>query len=308
MNKQTFYKELTDRLTALELGPEYIQRHINQFEGYFGGKTDEQVEAEIAKLGDLDRVAARIKRMTDKVIAEAQAEQGTKEKAKVNDIANRSEEELGDAPAENPAETSNKKEDSDEGVNVVSEEKIRTQFDTEEDNVKSFDPESHGTKRGSRGVIKADPSTTVKNAPIDPAIIDKNRKKFWIIFAATSPITLVVLLATAAAFAFAFFAIAMLILLATGAVVAITAGGSAITLFGLIFGVSQMITSVPIGLYECGIAINIGAISLFAGILVYNFAVRLMPYAAKWLLVFMKYVFRKYRELFVYLKKECIGL
>ena len=93
MDKKTFYKELTERLKALDLGPEYIDRHINQFEGYFKGKSDEQVEAEIAKLGDLDRVAARIKRMTDKVIAEAQASQKANEQAS-SDVANRSDEEI----------------------------------------------------------------------------------------------------------------------------------------------------------------------------------------------------------------------
>ena len=309
MDKKTFYKELTERLKALDLGPEYIDRHINQFEGYFKGKSDEQVEAEIAKLGDLDRVAARIKRMTDKVIAEAQASQKANEQAS-SDVANRSDEEISqEAKVSAEAEEGSADNSSDDDMQIAkstSEDKAGESVSAVD--VASFEIEPHGTKRGTTATTKPTATPAVKAPPIDPEVIEKNRKKFWIIFAATSPITLIVLLATAGAFALAFFAIAMLILIATGAVVAITAGGSAITLFGLIFGASQMISSVPIGLYECGIAINIGAISLFAGILVYNFAVRLMPYTAKWLLVFMKYVFRKYRELFVYLKKECIGL
>lgn len=309
MDKQTFYKELTSRLTSLDLSPEYIERHINQFEGYFKGKTDEQIEAEIAKLGDLDRVAARIKRMTDKVIAEAQAEQIRKEAEENEAVANRSSTELNQeyVPAEEAVNDYPSSEKNDEDVQIAGEISIDQEI-SNEGGTESHQVETHGTKRGSAFPTVKTHENTVRNAPIDPEQIEKNRKKFWIIFAATLPISITILAATAAAFALAFFAIAMLILIATGGVVAITAGGTAVTLFGLIFGVSQMITSLPIGLYECGIAINIGAVSLFAGILVYNFAVRLMPYAAKWLFVFMKYVFRKYRELFVYLKKECIGL
>ena len=33
-----------------------------------------------------------------------------------------------------------------------------------------------------------------------------------------------------------------------------------------------------------------------------------MPYAAKWLLVFAKFVVKKLKELYIYLKKECIGI
>ena len=66
MDKQTFYTQLSEKLSALGVGEEYINRHLNQFDNYFSEKSDEEVSQEISKLGSIDRVAARIKRITEK--------------------------------------------------------------------------------------------------------------------------------------------------------------------------------------------------------------------------------------------------
>jgi len=166
----------------------------------------------------------------------------------------------------------------------------------------SFSP---GHKRGREADV--DPDHMVRS-DLDEELVRKNTKKFWLLFAVTSPITLVVLGATAAAFALLFFLIAVLIIAFVAGLVAVTAAGTLISVLGLIFGVVQAITTLPIGLYECGLSIMIGASAMFVGIVLYNIAVRLLPYAAKWALLLVKLVIRKYKELFVYLKKECIGL
>ncbi len=300
MDKQTFYAELTERLLNVGLSQEYIDRHLAQFDGYFKGKNDDQVSAEIAKLGDLDKVAARIKRMTEKAISEAREENEAKQRETQNEpiIVNRDDDEI-----------------NDETVNIApgsldDDVLVFDKVTDSEPSVESADDdvrvEAHGTKRGE--IVQIDTDTSVTSAPIDPRIIEQNRKKFWVIFAATLPITLSILAATAAAFALMFFGVAIVILISIGTLIFVTAAGTLVSVFGLIFGVSQMLTSVPVGLYECGVAVMIGAFALAIGILVYNFAVRFMPIVAKWLLKFVHYVIRKYRELYVNLKKECIGL
>lgn len=319
MDKQTFYAELSERLLNIGLSREYIERHIAQFESYFNGKSDSEISAEISKLGDLDKVAARIKRMTEKSINDAKIENEANTE-KVNNAENtenteNNENEITEQVNANNDEIINREENelTDAAEDVKLSDDDVTVFEGFEelsdnkDNVSIFSyHESHGTKRG---VAVADQnSSPVTVSALDQETIEKNRKKFWIIFAATSPITAALLAATAVAFALAFFAIAVIILIAVGALVFITAAGTIVSIFGLIFGASQMINSVPVGLYECGVSVMIAAVAIFVGILVYNFAVRLMPYAAKWLLVFLRYVARKYRELYVYLKKECIGL
>lgn len=304
MDKQTFYAELTERLLNVGLSREFIERHLAQFDSYFKGKTDEEVAAEIKKLGDLDKVAARIKRMTEKAINEAKEENDAKqndvEKAPV--IVNRDENEINDevqivAPAK-------------EVPDNIDDDVIVFDRVTDDQSAKNTDGEANtdgpGTKRGE--IVNADPDSSITSAPIDPEIIEQNRRKFWIIFAATLPITLAVLAGTAFGFALMFFAVAIVILISIGTLVFVTAAGTLVSVFGLIFGVSQMLGNLPVGLYECGVAIMIGAFALAIGILVYNFAVRFMPIVAKWLLKFVRFVIRKYRELFVHLKKECIGL
>lgn len=296
MDKQTFYAELTEKLLNAGLSHEYIKRHLAQFDGYFKGKNDEEVAAEISKLGDLDKVAARIKRMTEKAINDAKEENETKKQEE------RREPVIVNADNENLQEAMKTDAPNDSDDDVVVFEKI-TDADSSEYNVLT---EAHGTKRGE--ILQTETDTSVTSAPIDPKVIEQNRKKFWIIFAATLPIILSILAATAMGFGFLFFCVALVILLSIGTLIFVTAAGTLVSVFGLIFGVSQMLSSVPIGLYECGVAIMIGAFALAIGILVYNFAVRFMPIVAKWLLKLVHYVIRKYRELYVNLKKECIGL
>lgn len=290
MDKQTFYSELTLRLKKLGIPDDFIARNIAQFEAHFKGKDDDQVNADIAKLGDLDKVAARIKRMTDKVIEEARVEQ-EKANSKIQ-------------PEEQNSEQYNK-----DNSEVADDVKITFQNNSHRnDEYVNYDSneEEHVYRHTENNTPPR--KNTIRNAPIDPATISRNRRKFWLIFFLTLPLTLMTIAITASAFALMFFFIAVIILISAGVLVLITASGTAISVLGLIFGVSQMLSNLPVGLYESGIAICVGSIALFCGILVYNFSVRLMPFCAKWLLIFMRFVFRKYRELYIYLKKECVGI
>ncbi len=308
MDKQTFYAELTERLLNVGLSREYIERHLAQFDGYFKGKSDAEIEAEIEKLGDLDKVAARIKRMTEKAISDAKEELESKDAAAAAAaepvIINRDEDEI---EADSSIENSSVEADFGVDDDVVVFEGAEDHEPQADESIGEDAGEVHGTKRGHIVPVEGD-DTSITSAPIDSEIIEKNRRKFWIIFAATLPITLAILAGTAFCFGLMFFALAIVVLMSIGALIFVTAAGTLVSVFGLIFGVSQMISSVPIGLYECGVSIMIGAFALAIGILVYNFAVRFMPIVAKWLLKFVRYVIRKYRELYIHLKKECIGL
>ncbi len=295
MDKQTFYAELTERLLNVGLSNEFIEQHLAQFDNYFKGKNDSEIANEIKKLGDLDKVAARIKRMAIKA-AEDESGNSSNERTEGNQpvIVNREDDEL-------TYETEDAPENIDDDVTVFDKIPDNSAIDDEVEDVRD---EKHGTKHVE--IVEID--STVTANPLDPETIEHNRRKFWVIFVLALPITLSVLAATAAGFALMFFALAIVILASIGALIFVTAAGTLVSVFGLIFGVSQMLASVPIGLYECGVAIMIGAFALAIGILVYNFAVRFIPVVAKWLLQFARFIIRKYRELYVNLKKECIGL
>ena len=307
MDKQTFYSELSERLVRLEVGRDYIERHLKQFDGYFEGKSEEEIMNEINKLGDLDRVAARIKRMTDKIqsdeaAAKAEAPQVQKQQEKTDERKSKKRIPVPEIVSNHNIETT----DNDEDVFVKKQEGrpfVRPEITPEPAQINPS--EQNGKRRGSH---EDNYLNRITDTVPDEETIKKNRTKFWIIFAATLPITVSILVATAGIFALIFFAIAILIILAVAALVAVTTVGTLLSLFGLIFGAAQMLASLPIGLYECGLAIMIGSGAMFVGILIYNFAVRLLPFAAHWLLVFMRYVYKKYRQLFVFVKKEVIGL
>jgi len=348
MDKQTFYSELTERLTKLCVDRYYIERHMKQFDSFFEGKREEEISQEIARLGDLDRVAARIKRMTDKLMEQEHVQEHVQEQEEtqaktadeptesaadttVSEIKTDHVAEAAPAPEQtNLPETSAEEatvtpaddglsdveplfDDEDiisftpisgeTGADVESEHSvISNQEDIE---IRDDKPLYHGRKRGELAV--SDPGRIVKST-LDEETVRKNTVKFWLLFVLTLPITLAVVAVTAAVFALIFFVIAVLIIAFVAALVAVTAAGTLISVFGLIFGVALMMSSLPIGLYECGLSIIVGATAMFVGILLYNIAVRLLPFIAKWLLVLFKLIFRKYKELFVYLKKECIGL
>ena len=318
MDKQTFYSQLAGKLSELGVGEEYINRHLTQFDGYFSGKSDEEVSQEIAKLGSIDRVAARIKRITDKMIAdevkpEAPVNSETAHQTEPESVRNSTEasrpaakSETADKAADKESEPLNTPENKNPGQSGSSPCDMTGA--PAEDSLRSKMPEPVEHSIGTPDIKNADGQRTVGYALPDEETLQHNRQKFRIIAIATLPLSLAVLLAIAFLFGAAFFGIAVLIIGAVGLLVAMTAAGTLTALFGLIFGVAQMVTSVPIGLYECGLSIIIGSSVLFCGILVYNFAVRLMPYAAKWLLVFAKYVVKKLKELYIYLKKECIGI
>ncbi len=293
MNKQTFFTELKQKLHDLGVADEYTERHIKQFEAFFEGKSDEEVETEIEKLGSIDRAAARIKRMTDKLIEE--------EKASASDEADKKD---GHSSKEKKS-ASLSEDDLKIDLSKDSGKADSSDADMSDSEVKNHDSEARGDE--NRSEKKKTDDTHLKTYAPDSEMIKKNTLKFRILCVVTLPITLLIAFTVLMLFSLTFFAIALLIILAIAALVALTAGGTVITVFGLIFGVVELLSTLPIGLYECGLSLMIGSASLFVGILIYNFAVVLMPFAAKYLFKFLKYVIKKARELYVYLKKECIG-
>ena len=301
MDKQTFYAQLAEKLSELEVNDNYIAKHLSQFDNLFSGITEEEIENKIAELGSIDQVAARIKRMTDKNV-------GGKEIKHNNDFSKTSSG-IDSSDAEEKNESTG--EFSTGSIKNNSEDTISKVEKTDDEPLSVSEPDAEFMEEEifeKSGIETEDAEVSSLTLPPDEETIRKNKIKFWTVFAVTLPITLSLLFAILFSFAFAFFAIAMLIIVAVGILVAITAAATLTSVFGLIFGVAEAFASLPIGLYECGISVIIGSLAMFIDILVYNFAVRLMPYAAKWLLVFAKYIYKKLKALFIHIKKECIGI
>lgn len=131
---------------------------------------------------------------------------------------------------------------------------------------------------------------------------------FWILFAVSLPITVPLALLVLAVFAALWAAISAVIIGAIAALVGLVTIGCAASLIGIIYGISQLFVSVPVGLYEIGIATVIAGVVMFIGILLYNFAVRLMPILSKLVFKLFKFTLAKLKVLFNYLRRESAKL
>ena len=131
---------------------------------------------------------------------------------------------------------------------------------------------------------------------------------FWTIFLVSLPFVAAICLAVLAIFIACFLAMTVLIIASMAAMIVVAAVGTAFTLVALIYGIVQALSTLPIGLFEIGIGITAGAIVLFTSILLYNFAIRLLPFTIKQLARFFGWTVRRGKVLFVYLKGECAKL
>ena len=120
----------------------------------------------------------------------------------------------------------------------------------------------------------------------------------------TLPLMLIILIAIGAVFAVTSVLIALLIAL----LIVIVVAGVVIPLVGIIFGIIKAYTVFPVGLYEIGLGITIAGGAMFVGILVYNLAVRLLPFALKKFGVFSKFLLRSIGKLVKRIRKECVTL
>ncbi|MBQ8552137.1 MAG: hypothetical protein IJ428_04910 [Clostridia bacterium] len=136
----------------------------------------------------------------------------------------------------------------------------------------------------------------------------QNSKMFWILFGISLPITLPLFVFIVGAFAAVWVGLAAVVVVAVAALVALVAGGAAVSLVGIVYGIIQLFTSVPVGLYEIGLGVIVAGAVMFAGILVYNFAVRLVPLLMRLLWKLFLFVLKQLKYLFNFLRKECVKL
>ena len=94
----------------------------------------------------------------------------------------------------------------------------------------------------------------------------------------------------------------LMIGIVAGLIIFVTAG-VLVSLIGIVYGAIQLVKgAIPVGLFETGLGVTVGAAVMFVGILVYNIAIRLIPFAMKSLAKLLAFAFRKAKDGFVALK------
>lgn len=130
-------------------------------------------------------------------------------------------------------------------------------------------------------------------------------KNFWVLFGVSSIIWIPLCLLGLSLFAALWVGLALLTAGSIASIIAVVAVGSAISLVGVIYGIVQLFTSLPTGLYEIGLGVITAGVVMLLGILLYNFAIRLVPILFKQVLKLFKFTLKKVKLLFNYFRKEC---
>lgn len=133
----------------------------------------------------------------------------------------------------------------------------------------------------------------------------ESERRFWVIFFCCMPIIFVLIGAIISVFALLFFGLIALILLLVAALAAAVALGTAVALIGITYGVIQFFTQggiTAVALYEAGMGILAAGITMLVGVLIYNAAIRFVPFVMKKLRALLKYVFKKLGVLAEHLK------
>lgn len=145
-----------------------------------------------------------------------------------------------------------------------------------------------------------------------PGYIDEepapNSTIFWVLFAVSLPLTIPLALLVLLLFLGVWGGLAALIVGSIGVLIVGVAGGTALSLVGIIYGTTQLFSELPVGLYEIGLGVLIGGIVMFCGILLYNFAIRLLPLLMKLVARLFRYLYKQFWVLFKFLRKECAKL
>ncbi len=154
-----------------------------------------------------------------------------------------------------------------------------------------------------------DYSDAVQDDPA-PTVTTRGKLIFWGIVVAALPLILAFLVLYAGVFGAIFLGLCAVIILLVAGLIAETAGGTAVAMIGIIYGVTQIVTaeSKAPGLYEIGLGVTIGGIVLFAGILIYNLAIRLIPFLMTLLGKLFRFCAGKLRDLFSIAKEACYRL
>lgn len=135
---------------------------------------------------------------------------------------------------------------------------------------------------------------------------------FWVGLFLTLPITLTLLAVIFGGFFAVFAALIALIVVTVVVIVALVAGGAVISLVGIVYGITQLIGinggTFAAGLYEIGLGVLVAGIVFFFSVLLYNFAIRFLPWAIRKVAQFFRFFCGKLKDLFLIIRRRCYQL
>lgn len=137
----------------------------------------------------------------------------------------------------------------------------------------------------------------------------ESERNFWVIFFCCIPVLFFFGAVILSIFAAIFCMLVGVIILLIAALAVAVAIGSGIALIGIFYGILQMLSGeFAIGLYEASLGIIAAGVTMLVGVLIYNAAIRFIPFIMKQLKKLFKFVLKKIGVLANYLKGVCATL
>ncbi len=131
---------------------------------------------------------------------------------------------------------------------------------------------------------------------------------FWVGLFLTLPITLALAVVLFGAFGALFAGLAGLIVGLIVVLIAVAACGAGVSLVGIVFGITQLFSFLSAGIYEIGLGIMVAGAVLLVSILLYNIAIRFLPWVIARLADLLGFVCGKLKNLFFVVRRECYKL
>lgn len=331
MNKTDFLTQLSVKLRERGIEEEVIVRQTAKLERYFT-ESDEEVSELIDENNDIDSIADEIsillrrRKGPESAGPELSDDNSSQEPLDETDAPPSPQTESSPDQPDAPLHTTASESDVPHNPDIVAENahpiQTITPFHNTLDNLVPPTDLFENPQPDDENIVTpentAPPSlgffASIKaffTLPERKALTEAERKgnrTFWILFALSAPVSISITVGILFLFGGTYLSLAALIIALIGGLVVVAAGGTALAVIGIIFGLTQLFQYVPIGLYEIGFGITIGGAAMFAGIVIYNTALRLIPYIMKKLSVFFVFLCKQAKKLFILAKGACIKL
>lgn len=305
MDKETFLNLLRDKLTEFGAGEENTNKYIKQFERYFNTMTDDEVIEQIDNFDSLDIIAQNIMNLIKKKqdTANKTASSISQDETTAETVMQLKNEIIGNTRVK----TTDKTLPAENNDHQIIQDDTNKEKQTEK--IPKIIPQRTGHLNTLPLKQDKTPAPAVNINELDESYIHDTAipytTLFWVVLILTMPLT-VPLIITVLLLFISTFAILMLSIVALLAVlVVIVIAGTGISLIGIIYGITQSFSLLPVGLFEIGFGVVIGGSAMLSGILIYNTAIRFLPFVIRYLFVFFKYTLLKTKVLINFIKREC---
>ncbi len=306
MNKTDFLSSLRSELIAREYPEETFISYIEQMERFFSAISDQDFEKkfinnekEIEKISDY--IGSLIEKsnaydVDDNIRPDAFIDSG-------NDSADDKSEKTSEADEFtiqfDPAAFDDAVRSNDFVLNIFDENAKTREGSviklTEEEQINEIAEKTFKPSALSKKKIKFE-ALDIESTHSSPL--------FWVVMILTLPFTVPIAAVLLILFAAVCVAIAVLIASLFLALIAVVAAGSVSSVAVIIFGILQIFTELYAGIFEIGIGVSMIGATMFLGIILYNIAIRFLPFLIRNWSKLYRFILKKIRRMIYFFRKE----